>query len=217
MALRLNGSSSGYVELEVPADAGSHTLTLPDGGGTSGQYLQTNGSGALSWQTVDTGAAWGSGTSTDLATGSSSLTFSSIPSTARIIYVVLDTVSWDTSTGYLAFRLGTGGSDVTSGYHSTSVYLAQAAAVSVNGTITDSLRVNIWQSNASDINGIVKFVNRSGNSWCCDGIFTNDGENSIVISGATVDVGGTLDQITMYQTNGEDWDNGTVQIHYITD
>ena len=49
MALRLNGSSSGYVELEVPADAGSHTLTLPDSGGSSGQYLQTNGSGTLSW------------------------------------------------------------------------------------------------------------------------------------------------------------------------
>jgi len=55
MALRLNGSSSGYVELEVPADAGSHTLTLPDGGGSSGQYLQTNGSGTLSWQTLTTG------------------------------------------------------------------------------------------------------------------------------------------------------------------
>ena len=49
MALRLNGSSSGYVELDVPAAAGSHTLTLPDGGGSSGQYLQTNGSGGLSW------------------------------------------------------------------------------------------------------------------------------------------------------------------------
>jgi hypothetical protein len=52
MALRLNGSSSGYVELDVPAAAGSHTLTLPDGGGSSGQYLQTDGSGALSWATV---------------------------------------------------------------------------------------------------------------------------------------------------------------------
>ena len=48
MALRLNGSDSGYVELEVPADAGSHTLTLPNSGGSSGQYLQTNGSGTLS-------------------------------------------------------------------------------------------------------------------------------------------------------------------------
>jgi len=55
MALRLNGSSSGYVELDVPAAAGSHTLTLPNSGGSSGQYLQTDGSGGLSWQTVTTG------------------------------------------------------------------------------------------------------------------------------------------------------------------
>ena len=54
MSLRLNGSTSGYVELDAPAAAGSNTLVLPDGNGTSGQYLQTNGSGTLSWQTVAT-------------------------------------------------------------------------------------------------------------------------------------------------------------------
>ena len=52
MSLRLNGSTSGYVELDAPAAAGSNTLVLPDGNGTSGQYLQTDGSGGLSWQTV---------------------------------------------------------------------------------------------------------------------------------------------------------------------
>jgi len=52
MALRLNGATSGFVELNAPDAAGSNTLTLPDGNGTSGQYLQTNGSGGLSWQTV---------------------------------------------------------------------------------------------------------------------------------------------------------------------
>ena len=52
MTLRLNGSTSGYVEIDAPATAGSNTLTLPDGGGSNGQYLQTNGSGGLSWQTV---------------------------------------------------------------------------------------------------------------------------------------------------------------------
>jgi len=51
MGLRLSGSTSGYVELVAPAAAGSNTLTLPTGNGSSGQYLQTNGSGALSWQT----------------------------------------------------------------------------------------------------------------------------------------------------------------------
>ena len=52
MALRLKGATSGFVELNAPDEAGSNTLTLPDGNGTSGQYLQTNGSGGLSWQTV---------------------------------------------------------------------------------------------------------------------------------------------------------------------
>jgi hypothetical protein len=52
MTIRLNGQTSGYVELEAPATAGSNTLVLPTNNGTSGQYLQTNGSGALSWQTV---------------------------------------------------------------------------------------------------------------------------------------------------------------------
>ena len=52
MTIRLNGQTSGYVELEAPNAAGSNTLVLPTGNGSSGQYLQTNGSGTLSWQTV---------------------------------------------------------------------------------------------------------------------------------------------------------------------
>ena len=55
MTLRLNGSTSGYVEIDAPATAGSNTLILPNGNGTNGQYLQTNGSGALSWATVSVG------------------------------------------------------------------------------------------------------------------------------------------------------------------
>jgi hypothetical protein len=50
--LRLNGTTSGYTELSAPATAGSNTLTLPTGNGTNGQYLQTNGSGVLSWASV---------------------------------------------------------------------------------------------------------------------------------------------------------------------
>jgi hypothetical protein len=49
MSLRLNGSTSGYVEIDAPATAGSNTLTLPDGNGSSGQVLSTDGSGALSF------------------------------------------------------------------------------------------------------------------------------------------------------------------------
>ena len=52
MTIRLNGQTSGYVELEAPATAGSNTLVLPTNNGSSGDYLQTDGSGTLSWQTV---------------------------------------------------------------------------------------------------------------------------------------------------------------------
>ena len=49
MTIRLNGQTSGYVELEAPNAAGSNTLTLPTSNGSNGQFLQTNGSGVLAW------------------------------------------------------------------------------------------------------------------------------------------------------------------------
>jgi len=49
MTIRLNGSTSGFTEIDAPAVAGSNTLVLPTGNGNNGQVLTTNGSGALSW------------------------------------------------------------------------------------------------------------------------------------------------------------------------
>ena len=81
MALRLNGATSGFVELNAPATAGSNTLTLPNGNGSSGQYLQTDGSGGLSWQTVTTGTILQviSDTKTDSATFNPGSTWTDVP------------------------------------------------------------------------------------------------------------------------------------------
>jgi hypothetical protein len=49
--LSITGSSSGYVRFQGAAAAGSTTYTLPSTDGTTGQVLQTNGSGTLSWTT----------------------------------------------------------------------------------------------------------------------------------------------------------------------
>ncbi|HEX5151928.1 MAG TPA: hypothetical protein VFW07_10790 [Parafilimonas sp.] len=48
-ALRLSGSTSGFVGFQPAAAAGGTTYTLPTVDGTSGQQLTTNGSGVLSW------------------------------------------------------------------------------------------------------------------------------------------------------------------------
>ena len=45
MALKLAGSSSGFVALDAPASAGSNTLVLPTSNGSAGQVLK-NGSTA---------------------------------------------------------------------------------------------------------------------------------------------------------------------------
>lgn len=55
MTLRLNGSISGYTEIDAPAIAGSNLLVLPTGNGTVRQTMITDGAGALSFA-FDSGA-----------------------------------------------------------------------------------------------------------------------------------------------------------------
>ena len=58
--LNTTGGSGGSVALKGPASTTSNAdveLTLPVDDGTANQYLKTDGSGALSWSTVSSGAA----------------------------------------------------------------------------------------------------------------------------------------------------------------
>ena len=88
MTLRLNGSTSGYTEIDAPAVAGSNTLVLPTGNGSSGQVLSTNGSGALSWATITslgTGQTWTNVTSSR-AVGTTYTNSTSLPITVVIAF-----------------------------------------------------------------------------------------------------------------------------------
>jgi hypothetical protein len=53
MTLRLNGSTSGYTEIDAPAVAGNNSIALPTGNGTANQFLK-NGStaGSLGWSSL---------------------------------------------------------------------------------------------------------------------------------------------------------------------
>lgn len=55
-----DSDSSNWVALQAPATVASNvTWTLPNADGTSGQVLQTNGTGTLSWLTPTSGASLG--------------------------------------------------------------------------------------------------------------------------------------------------------------
>jgi hypothetical protein len=49
--LNMTGSSSGTVTIQPAAAAGTYSLTLPTSDGDAGQYLKSDGSGVLSWDT----------------------------------------------------------------------------------------------------------------------------------------------------------------------
>ncbi|MDY0208374.1 MAG: hypothetical protein RBR82_17390, partial [Pseudomonas sp.] len=56
--LGIAGSTSGLVTLQTAAAAGTWTMTLPTGTGTSGQVLTTNGSGVTSWTSPISSIKW---------------------------------------------------------------------------------------------------------------------------------------------------------------
>lgn len=65
-SLVLEGGTSGKVTLNVPAIAGTTNFTLPGSNGTSGQFLQTDGSGVTSWQSTSGTGTVNSGTAGQL-------------------------------------------------------------------------------------------------------------------------------------------------------
>src|SRR6056300_510782 len=193
MALRLNGSSSGYVELDVPAAAGSHTLTLPDGGGSSGQYLQTNGSGGLSWQTVSTSNLT-RGTNVPV-TGTTNFTgFETIA--IRKLTVLFDEVTRSASS-VVVIRLGTTGGLVTSGYESGAGFVNTSNNAGA-ATAAASFFINV--SGSAALSGSVTFFNQTGNIWVFSGVIKTG--NSIHMSSGRLDVGGTLSQISVFSSVG---------------
>ena len=68
-SIRLYGASSGYSDIIAAAGSASTTFTLPANGGSNGQYLQTNGSGALSFADPLGSAAAVSGTNFQFNSG----------------------------------------------------------------------------------------------------------------------------------------------------
>jgi hypothetical protein len=236
MALRLNGSSSGYVELDVPAAAGSHTLTLPDGGGTahqvlknsatagtleyglalptgngtSGQYLQSDGTGGSSWQTVST-SDWTEATTT--STSGSTVEFTGLPSDVKEIVVVWYAVSSNTN-ATLGFRLGTGATPTyaTTGYNGFEVYYGTSDASVL--TTTDRIRFTAVNNTATHLYyGQVALRNPTGNTWVTKGETWSNSYGNVKQSFGKVALGDTLTAIQFLWSTGN-FDAGNWKIMY---
>ena len=203
MTLRLNGSTSGYTEIDAPAVAGNNTLTLPGGNGTADQALVTNGSGTLSF--ADRGrmvletAQSASGTEVD---------FTDIPSWVKRITVIFDGVSTD-GTSFKQIQIGAG-SVVASGYVGSASTITSAVA-----TISFTTGFGIRSNAATDLTvGTSTITNVSGDAWVCSTVTSNNAAETS-LAGGTLDLGGTLDRVRITTVNGTNtFDAGTINIMY---
>jgi len=125
--LRLEGNTSGYVQLQSSAAAGSWTMTLPTGAGSSGQVLKTDGTGITSWGTD------GVTVSSQVFTGSGTYT-----PTSGIAYAIVEVVGGGGGGGGVVTAsssnnatIGTGGGG--GGY---SRKVVSAASIGASQTIT---------------------------------------------------------------------------------
>jgi hypothetical protein len=217
MTLRLNGSTSGYTEIDAPAIAGSNTLRLPTGNGVGGNVLTTDGSGNLSWvdgrRMVLETAKTASGPSVD---------FTDIPSWTKRITVVFDGLSMTPNTVvYPLFQLGDSGGIETTGYSAYSSITGTDTATGVStavGTFETGGFFFLWGTAASLRYGTYTFTNITGNQWTGTGLMGGVVPGGLVGTaqgGGTKTLSGTLDRIRITTTNGADtFDAGTINTIY---
>jgi len=215
MALKLKGSTSGFTAIDAPAVAGDNTLVLPGGNGTSGQYLQTDGAGALSWQTVtDTNTNLTRGTEIDTssgsgAIGSTAVIYDNISSDVKRITMIINNVSTNNTEDQLRFVLRTGsGTDVTSGYYGVTTATTSGATGAYTKDNTFPMLLN---AAGERLSGTATFSNVGGNRWVYSacGAFYNA---YTFVAGGYVELSAQLTGIKVYSGNANSFDSGSINI-----
>ena len=211
MGLKLNGSTSGSVALNAPASTTSGAdvvLTLPVNDGDADQFLQTNGSGTLTWATETTTnltrgtvAATTSGTEVD---------FTSLPTGIRRITLILDSVSVDGANN-IDVRLSTGGTFATTGYNSTSARTPAGTTTVISDT-TAGFCVLANDNAARVWTGRFTWDNITGDVWVMDGNANDHDGNRSCVSSGRVELSGTLDGLRLFSTST--FDGGQINIIY---
>jgi hypothetical protein len=212
MSLRLNGSTSGYTELDAGAVAGNNTIKMPTANGNAYQVLR-NGATAGTTEFADkivsgTAVASTSGTSID---------FTGIPSWVKRITVMFSGVSTNAN-NYLQIQLGTSaGIDAT-----VSSYLG-AESTPVGATAVQNSYGFIIKSNmaaANSCHGVVtlQLVNSATNTWAQSGIIALSNTTQVGSSAGSKVLSGSLDRLriigSITGTPTDTFDAGTINILY---
>lgn len=183
------------------------------GAGTSGQYLQTQGTGANpQWATVSAGFTLGTEQAT---TSGTAFNFGSIPSGTKMIIIQFVGVSLS-GTDDILVRIGDSGGIETSGYVSTSALYESAPAVTMTSSTAGFVWVNDSGTRAYHGTMILTLEDAAGFTWSAghNGASTSGG-NATISGGGTKSLSAELTQLTITRSGTNTFDAGAVNIMYL--
>ena len=203
MSLRLNGSTSGYTELDAGAVAGNNTIKMPTANGSAYQVLR-NGATA---GTTEFGGAIVSGTAV-ASTSGTSIDFTGIPSWVKRVTVMFAGVSTN-GTSNLLVQLGTsGGVEATNYLGCENTYTGATAVQFTTGFLIKS---NV--AAASVFHGVVLLQLLGTNIWTETGQIATSNTTQIGHSAGSKALAAVLDRVRITTVNGTDaFDAGTINL-----
>jgi len=210
-SIRLYGATSGYSEIVAAAGSASTTFTLPANGGSASQYLQTDGSGVLSWATPAAGKIYHA--SQDVS-GTGGYSFTGIPATVREFRVSYHHLSINTN-GYVKVYLGGGSLDTSSNYVGVRGYNGSGSGNGASpSTSYQGFQMTDYTGEAKTYSGTFTCSKIDGNYWEINWHQHEVNSASQGFFTGYINLGGTLDRVDMSPSTGT-WDNGTIAITYI--
>lgn len=199
------GDTSGSITVQVPAVAGTNTLTLPANTGT---ILTTGSTASISPSLLTQPLTAGTAVTT---TSGTSTIITGIPSWAKRVTMILSGVSTSGASTKL-FQVGTSGGIASSGYGASGAYVNGGNSCNY---YTSSAGIPVNSGSASDLHhGTIVWINISGNTWVATA-------NICLTSGAaffaagSITLSGVLDRVSMTTVGGTDtFDAGSINILY---
>jgi hypothetical protein len=211
MTIRLNGSTSGYTEIDAPAVAGSNTLLLPTGAGSAYQVMR-NGATAGSLEFTDKIV---SGTA-QASTSGTSIDFTGIPSWVKRVTVMFDQVSTN-GTSNPIIQLGTSGGIQATNYRGLAAYVTGGGAQTATQITTGFVIWNFNNTAAAVGQGSAVFniLDSATGIWTMQSCTARSDTNWVGYAAGSKTLSGTLDRVRITTVNGTDtFDAGSINILY---